>query len=236
MPITKKTIKTSKAKLSRVKSGLTLSLLGVDGKEKSTTPLPKEIFSVKVSPKLLATYVRVYLINQRQGTASAKTRGQVTGSTRKIYKQKGTGRARHGDIKAPIFVGGGVVGGPIPKKYSSSLNKKQKRTALMGALTLKLTQGDVVGLSNNFLKMKAKTKEFTGFLKNTGLNDKTALVVLPKLEKNNLVLASRNIPQITLADAKSLNAYEVLKNKKLLLIEDAVSVLQKHFFSKKDEN
>src|SRR3989338_9847754 len=107
--------------------------------------MPKEIFAVEASPRLLAQYVRVYLANRRQGTASAKTRAEVKGSTRKIYKQKGTGKARHGDIKAPIFIGGGVVGGPIPRDFSLKFNKKQKRKVLFYALTLKLKQKDIFG-------------------------------------------------------------------------------------------
>ena len=131
MPQEKKLTKVvQKKKVKKtVKAGLTIPVYGLDGKEKGAAELPKEIFTVEASPKLLAQYVRVYLVNRRQGTASTKTRGEVSGSTRKIYKQKGTGKARHGDIKAPIFTGGGVVGGPKPQDYSLKLNKKQTKKA-----------------------------------------------------------------------------------------------------------
>src|SRR3989339_216040 len=111
-----------------VKKNITLSVrvFSIDGKEKKTIELNKNIFDVKVSPSLLAQAVRVYLANQRAGTASSKTRSEVVGSTRKIYRQKGTGKARHGSLKAPIFVGGGVVGGPKPRDFSLKINKKQK--------------------------------------------------------------------------------------------------------------
>ncbi len=234
---TKKTVKKEvKPKTRRSAGNLSLSLLGLNGKEVGTTQLPKEIFASKANPKLLAQYARVYLTNQRQGNASTKTRSEVTGSTRKIYRQKGTGKARHGDIKAPIFVGGGVVGGPKPKIISLSINKKQKTKALAGAFTLRFSQGDIVGLSNDFLKMTAKTKEFANFLKLSGFENKSMVVILPKMEKNNLVLASRNIPHLTLLEAQSVNAYEVLKSKKILMVEGSVLALKEHFILKKHEN
>ena len=130
-------------------SGLTVPVYDIKGKEKGTLILPKEAFAVSVKPQLLAQAVRVYQFNRRQGTASTKTRGEVTGSTRKIYRQKGTGRARHGDIKAPIFVGGGIVGGPKPKDYSLGINKKQKTKAFFGALTLKLKEKNILGKISN---------------------------------------------------------------------------------------
>lgn len=234
---TKKTVKKeAKPRVRKSTGSLSLPLLGLNGKEIGTAELPKEIFGSKANPRLLAQYVRVYLTNQRQGNASTKTRGEVTGSTRKIYRQKGTGKARHGDIKAPIFVGGGVVGGPLPKNISLSLNKKQKTKALAGAFTLRFSQGDIVGLSDNFLKMTPKTKEFAGFLKVSGLVNTSIMIILPKMEKNNLVLASRNIPYLTLSEAQSINAYEVLKNKKILMVEGSILALKDHFIPKKHEN
>src|SRR3989344_7204583 len=118
------------------KSGsLTVPVYEISGKEKGSLSLPKEAFSVDVNKALLAQAVRVYQSNQRQGTASTKTRGEVVGSTRKIYRQKGTGRARHGDIKAPIFVGGGVAHGPKSANYRKSISQKMRRIALLGALS-----------------------------------------------------------------------------------------------------
>src|SRR3989338_4919632 len=147
MPRTKKAIKTvKKTETKKSSAGLTIPVYDLNGKEKGTVELAKEIFAVEASPKLLAQYVRVYLANRRQGTASTKTRGEITGSTRKIYKQKGTGRDRHGDIKAPIFVGGGTVGGPKPRDYSLKFNKKQTKKALFYSLSLKFKEQGIFGL------------------------------------------------------------------------------------------
>src|SRR3990170_8751536 len=118
-------------------------LFNIDGESVGKISLPPEIFAYKVGPKLLAQAVYIHLANQRAGTRSTKTRSQVTGSTRKIYRQKGTGRARHGDITAPIFVGGGIVGGPKPRDYSANMNKKQKRKALFISLSEKAKRGEV---------------------------------------------------------------------------------------------
>jgi len=230
MPRIKKETKTVK-KNNPKKSGegLTIPVYNLEGKEVKTLDVPKEIFSVKPNPKLLAQYVRVYLTNNRQGTASTKTRGEVRGSTRKIYRQKGTGRARHGDIKAPIFVGGGVVGGPKPKNYHLKMNKKQKKLALFNALTIKFKNKEIGGLSEQLLKIDVKTKLMVQFLKSLDLERSRTLIVLAKMEKNNLILASRNIKNITLLGARSLNPYEILKNKKILFVEEALQVVKLHF-------
>ncbi len=233
MPRTKKTEKkvTEVKKPKVAATGLHVPLMDMTGKEAGTFPLPKEMFSVQSSPKLMAQYVRIYLANQRQGTASTKTRGQIIGSTRKIYKQKGTGKARHGDIKAPIFVGGGVAGGPQPRDYSLGMNKKQKRIVLFSALSLKLKEKNLFGLSKSFSNIEAKTKNMASFLKSANLSKKSALLIIAKMEKNNLVLASRNLPKITLKDVKSLNAYELLQHNTVLFTEEALSVLLKHYLS-----
>src|SRR3989344_5158891 len=179
------------------KSGsLTVPVYEISGKEKGSLSLPKEAFSVDVNKALLAQAVRVYQSNQRQGTASTKTRGEVVGSTRKIYRQKGTGRARHGDIKAPIFVGGGIVGGPKPKDFSLKINKKQKTKAFFSALTLKLKENNIMGIVDEALKIKPKTKIVADFLEALKFSGKKITFVLPKLEKNNFVLASRNLSKV----------------------------------------
>ncbi len=224
MPAKKTTVKKATT------TGLSMPLFDISGKEKETIDLPKEIFNVKASPKLLAQYVRVYLASQRQGTASTKTRGEVSGSTKKIYRQKGTGRARHGSSKAPIFVGGGVVGGPKPTNHALKINKKQKQKALFSALTMK--RKDIIGLAES--KAGIKTKNMAGFLKNLKLEGVRILLVMPKMEKNNLLLAARNIPRIQLTDAMSINAYEVLRTNKIIMLDTALTVLEKHFL--KHEN
>ena len=171
--------------------------------------------------------------NKHQGTASTKTRGDVAGSTRKIYRQKGTGRARHGSIKAPIFVGGGVVGGPKPRDYSLRLNKKQKRKALFMALTLKQKEHNIIAI-DNALTIEAKTKLVAGFLSTLGLANKRTLFIFPKIGKNNFILASRNIPLASLVDVFTLNPYNLLQAHKVIFVDNALSVLEKHV--SKNEN
>lgn len=213
-------------------SNLSLSIYDIRGAVKGEVSLPKEIFATEASPKLLATYVRVYLANQRQGNAQTKTRAEVKGSTRKIYKQKGTGRARHGSKRAPIFVGGGVTFGPKSKDYQLKMNKKQKRKALFNALTLKRKEQNAIGLTDESLKIEPKTKNVLNFLKKLNLSQKKVLFILPSTEKNNLMLAARNLPNSQLIDVKSINPYVVLKNEKVVFLKSAVEVLSKHFLEK----
>ena len=224
-----KTIKSTKKELE-----LSIPVYDLSGKIEKQLNLPKDIFSVKVNPRLLAQYVRVYLTNQRQGTASTKTRGQVTGSTRKIYRQKGTGRARHGDIKAPIFVGGGIVGGPQPKTYHLKINKKQRRKAFYGALTYQFQNGNLLGLDDGFLTIEPKTKKFIDFLKKTNLEKEKKLIIIPKEGAKNLILAARNIPQLVLASSQSINSYLILNCQKILIVDKAVEEIKN--INQKDEN
>jgi len=203
-------------------TNLAISVYGIDGLVEKEINLPKEIFQAEVKPEVLALYIRVYQANQRQGTASSKTRGDVTGSTRKIFRQKGTGRARHGDIKAPIFVGGGVVGGPKPRDYSLKLTKKQKKNALYGALSLKLKNGEIIGLSDNFLKIEPKTKNIVQFLNKSKLNKGKKLIVVAGPQKNNLSLAIRNLKNVSIIETKSLNPYQILDCNKILFMENSI--------------
>lgn len=230
----KKKIANKTEKKVKKEASLSIPVYDLTGKVEKQLLLPEEIFAVKVNPKLLAQSVRVYLVNQRQGNASTKTRGQVTGSTRKIYRQKGTGRARHGDIKAPIFVGGGVVGGPKPKNYSLKLNKKQKRKALFGALTFKYGKGGLIGLSDEFLKIKPKTKIMADFFKKINLENDKKLIIVSQQDKNSLGLAVRNIPTVKIVDARSVNSYQILNHQKILILDKAVETIKN--ISKQNEN
>lgn len=216
MPKTKKIIEE--------KTNLSLTIYNIEGKEEKTVQLPKEIFSVSANPKLLAQAVRVYLVNQRQGNVKVKTRSEVIGSTRKIYRQKGTGKARHGAIKAPIFVGGGIAHGPKQKDYNLKFNKKEKKIALFAALSEKLKEKKIIGLDNNALTIKPKTKIFINFLEKLLLINKKNLIVLLKMEKNNMILAMRNIPGISFTDVRSLNPYLVLKSNNIVFIENSLEV------------
>ena len=221
------TTKKTETKIAETKkANLSLSIYDIDGKEQRTVELPKEVFAVKVKPGLLAQAVRVYLVNQRQGNVKVKTRSEVIGSTRKIYRQKVTGKARHGAIKAPIFVGGGVAHGPKQKDYNLKFNKKERKLALYGVLSSKLKENKIFGLDEKALTMKPKTKAVVNFLKELKLLGKNNLMILKKMETNNLVLAMRNIPNITFVDANSLNTYMVLKSSSLIFVENALEVFK----------
>lgn len=190
------------------------------------TNLPKEIFGAKINPVLIAQAVRIYLANQRLGTASTKTRSEVTGSTRKIYRQKGTGRARHGDIKAPIFIGGGIAHGPKPRDYSMKILAKMKKAAFFGAVSDKYNLG-VIKIVSGLENITAKTKEMVTVLKNLKLIDKKnidktkILLILPE-KTENVYLSGRNIPYLSIKPAHIINTYDLLLHKNIVFMQDAV--------------
>lgn len=191
--------------------------------------LNNSIFGVEVSPALLAQTVRVYLANQRSGTHQAKTRGEVIGSTRKIYRQKGTGRARHGSRKAPIFVGGGVAHGPRVRDYSLSLPKLMRKKALLGALSQQYQSANLL-VVDGLKSLAIKTKELNLVLKNLKLADdlkKTGRILLiTDLNDKNLYLSGRNIENLTIRDVKNINTYEVLRSQKLVFMKESLAKLE----------
>ncbi len=211
---------------------LTVEFFGIDGKVAGKVTLPDEIFGEKINKQLLAQAVRVYLANKRQGTASTKTRSEVDGSTRKIYRQKGTGRARHGSIRAPIFVHGGVVFGPKPRDFSLKLSKKMKRKALFSALSAKLIDGEIKVLSG-LEKIEPKTKKFVSVMKKLGIDEKKRkLLLVTSGDSENIHRAVRNVEGVDFTAAQRLNALQVLNNKHLLFMKDAIADMEKHFLGK----
>ncbi|MCL4390369.1 MAG: 50S ribosomal protein L4 [Patescibacteria group bacterium] len=174
--------------------------------------LPREIFAAPAKPALLAQAVRVFLANQRQGTQSALTRAGVSRTRHKLYKQKGTGGARHGDRKAPIFVGGGVAFAPKPRDYSMRLSAPMRKAALHGALTLKAKSSQLVVVSG-LDKLTGKTKELAKTV------EKNTLIVTDKI-RENVHRAGRNIAGVTVLPFNQLNTYEVLRAKKIILMEE----------------
>lgn len=210
------------------KTNLSLTVYDISGKEQKKIELPKDVFAAAENKSLLTQAVRVYLVNQRQGDVKVKTRSEVIGSTKKIYRQKGTGKARHGAIKAPIFVGGGVAHGPKQKDYSLKFNKKEKKIALYIALTMKLKENKIIGLDEKALSIKPKTKIVSDFLSTLKLVGKNNLLIMKKLEKNNLILAMRNLPNMSFVDVNSLNPYLVLKSSNLIFVENALEVFEKN--------
>lgn len=185
--------------------------------------LPKEIFSVEAKPQLLAQAVRVYLANQRQGTQNAKTRAEINRTRHKLYKQKGTGGARHGDRKAPIFVGGGVTFAPKPRDYSLSMSGQLKKRALFGALTVQ-NKAKKLNIFSGGEKLTGKTAELAKFL--DGVEEKTKnLLLVTDIVRENVYRAAKNIPGVTVVPANQLNTYEVLKAGRILMMKEAVNAI-----------
>ena len=217
-----KTKKIVKKQISK-KSGI--PVFNLKGKVVSEVVLPVWLKKVNPNMNLIAQYVRIYQMNQRQGTVSTKARSEVKGSTRKIYRQKGTGRARHGSIKAPIFVGGGIVGGPRPKKYELSLSKKQKKRVFIYALSLAVNNKLIKLVeSNSINKISPKTKEADKFLKNMGYGKDKILLVLENMT-DNFKRAFRNLPRVKYREMKSLNAYDLISFQSILMTNKALEFI-----------
>lgn len=188
--------------------------------------LPKGLFNSDVNLTLIAQAVRVYLANQRQGTQSAKTRGDVAASTKKIYKQKGTGRARHGAKSAPIFVGGGVTFAPKPRDFSLKLSDKMKKQALISALSAQNKKGNIQ-VATGFNKLSAKTKEAVKFLDKL-TPKKPFLVVLPG-GWSDAVKALRNIEGCQTKQAIDLSTYDVVSNRSIIFASESLALLEGRF-------
>ncbi|MDO8577080.1 MAG: 50S ribosomal protein L4 [Candidatus Daviesbacteria bacterium] len=208
-------------------SNLSVPVYSLAGRAAGTLTLPKEIFGQKVNKKLLSQAMRVYMTNQKSLTGFTKTRGEVEGSTAKIYRQKGTGRARHGGIRAPIFVGGGIVFGPKPRKIRLELPQRMKKTALLSAFSAKTADKQVMGLSG-LEKASGKTKEMVELLtKIAGKNKNTSSLIVTGEQQNNVVRAVRNIPGADILPVNLINVYEVLKHDLLFMTKEAVEKLSK---------
>jgi large subunit ribosomal protein L4 len=178
-----------------------------------------------VEPKEHAVYLDVknFLANQRQGTHKSKERAEIAGSTRKIKRQKGTGTARAGSIKSPVFRGGGRIFGPEPRNYGFKLNKKTKVTARKSALSAKLKENNII-VVEDFSFDAPKTKMFLDFAKNIGAGEKALIVT--KERDNNLYLSGRNIQKMEITTVNDMNTYAVLNAKKVVLFETSVSEIE----------
>ena len=199
-----------------------VAVYNMQGKEVDKIELNDSIFGVEVNEHLVHMAVVAQLANKRQGTQKAKNRSEVSGGGRKPWRQKGTGHARQGSIRAPQWKGGGVVFAPAPRDYSISLNKKEKRAALKSALTSRVNEQKLVVIDE--LKMnEIKTKEFVAVL--NAFNLDKALVVLDENDKN-VILSARNIPDVKTAQVNELNVYDVLKYNTLVLTKKAVSDIE----------
>ncbi len=185
--------------------------------------LDSNIFGVEINEPAMHMSVKSYLANQRQGTHATKDRSEVNAGGRKPYRQKGTGRARHGSIRSPLWVGGGVVFGPSPRDYSIKLPKKLKRLALKSSLSTKAQNDDIIVIDKLELE-EIKTKRMVQLLKDLDV-DETALIVLNGKDENNdkVVLSSRNIEGVSTAYVNTINVYDILRHSKFIITKDALS-------------
>lgn len=202
-----------------------IKVVDTKGKETSSkVTLADSIYGIEPNDHAIYLDVKQYLAANRQGTHKSKERADITGSTRKIKKQKGTGTARAGSIKSPVFRGGGRVFGPRPRNYDFKLNTKVKRLARKSALTYKAKDGNIIVLKD--MEMAgAKTKEFLEVMNNIGIAYDKVLLVLPA-DNKNVYLSSRNIEGANVVTADSLNTYDILNANKLVIAEGAVEKIE----------
>jgi len=203
-----------------------VDVINLKGEKLEQIDLRDEIFGSDYNPTVLAQYIRVYQNNQRQGTSSTKTRSEVSGGGAKPRAQKGSGRSRQGSIRSPIWVGGGVAHGPKPKSYKLQLSKKLKKVALSSALSTRMKEGRIIIIDGIDIK-KPSTKYFSQSLKKIKVSGSLSLVWVG--ENENLIKSARNIPEVNLVNVKSLGAYDVIKNKNIVFLKNAVLDFQERF-------
>jgi large subunit ribosomal protein L4 len=228
-------VKTEKSAVAvTIKAGsLSVPVLTLDGKSTENLSLPKEVFGAEINKSLLRQALRVYSTNEKAHWGNTKTRGEISMTTAKWYRQKGTGNARHGAKSAPIFVHGGVALGPKFRKTVLDLPKKMKKGALIAALSSKVEEGGIAGLGG-LDKASGKTKQFAALAKQLKFGEKTPKTVLivadQKLE--NAARAVSNLPGVHFLTVSELNAYEVIRHQGLLMTREAVEKLQNSNSSK----
>jgi len=199
-----------------------VDLLNLKGEKIEDIKLNEEIFGIEPNKNVMYDAIILSRASLRQGTQKTKTRSEVSGGGRKPWRQKGTGRARQGSIRATQWVGGGVAIGPVPRKYDKKMNRKERVLALKSALTDKLADFVVV----EKLELKTpKTKDMRDILTNLKLNDKTTLVVVKELDEN-IILASRNIQNVLLLEASEINVLDLIAANKVLITKDALKAIE----------
>jgi large subunit ribosomal protein L4 len=198
-----------------------LSILNISGGDTGRkADLSDDIFAIEPNNHVIYLAVKQYLANQRQGTHKAKQRNEIAGSTRKLHRQKGTGGARKGSIKNPLYKGGGRVFGPVPRDYSFKINKKVNQLARRSALSYKAKE-TAIKVVENFNFEKPKTKDYIKLLDSLSLTGKKTLLVLPE-HTPNVYLSARNLPKTHVVSVDSLNTYDILHADTLILCEGAV--------------
>lgn len=203
-----------------------LAVYNIEGKDTGRkVELNDSVFAIDANEHVVYLDVKQYLANQRQGTHKSKERSEVSGSTRKLHKQKGGGGARIGDINSPVLVGGGRVFGPRPRDYRFKLNKKVKVLARKSALTYKAAD-NVIKVVEDFTFEAPKTKNFVNFAKNLEVEGKKVLLVLAD-ENKNVYLSARNVPNAEVIQVSDVNTYEIMKSNAILLTEKSLEVINK---------
>ena len=203
-----------------------LAIYNIEGKDTGRkAQLNDEVFAIDANEHAVYLDVKQFLANQRQGTHKSKERSEISGSTRKLHKQKGGGGARIGDINSPVLVGGGRVFGPRPRDYRFKLNKKVKQLARKSALTYKV-QDNQIKIVEDFTFEGPKTKNFVNFAKNLEVEGKKILLVLAGQDKN-VYLSARNIPNAEIITASDINTYELMKQNAILMTESGLDVINK---------
>ena len=200
-----------------------IDVYDIQGKKVSTVELKDEIFGIEPNEAVVHSVLVNFLANQRQGTQSTKTRSEVSGGGRKPWRQKGTGRARQGSIRAPQWIKGGIALGPKPRSYKYSVNKKEKRLAIKSCLSSKVLEKELVVVDNLSLK-EIKTKEMVNTLNNLKVEGKT-LILLPE-RNENVQKSARNIEGVKTTLVNTINVYDLLKYKNLVVTLDTVKKLE----------
>ncbi len=206
-----------------------VKVLNINGQDTGKTiELKDSIFNLE-QPNDHAIYldVKAYLANQRQGTHKAKERSEVAGSTRKLYRQKGTGRARRGDIKSPLLRGGGRVFGPRPRSYRQKLNRKLKLLARKSALTYKMRDGEII-VVEDFTFDKPKTRQMVEIRKNLNIPERKSLFILQSKD-NNVYLSARNLKETDVIEVNKLNTYSILRYKHLVFTESSIKYINENY-------
>jgi large subunit ribosomal protein L4 len=201
-----------------------LDIYNIEGKSTgNSVDLPDSVFGVEPNEHVMYLDVKLYLANQRQGTHKAKERNEIAGSTRKLKRQKGTGTARAGSIKSPVFRGGGRIFGPKPRNYGFKLNKKVRSLARKSALSQKAANQEIM-VVEDFTMDAPSTSQLNGILKNLNIADNKTVLVVNDYDKN-IYLSGRNLPKAQIIQASDLSTYAILNNKKLVLSAAAVNTL-----------
>lgn len=210
-------------------SELKLNLFNNKGEVTNSINVSSSIFGKELNPELIAHYVRVFLTNQRSGNASTLTRGEVSGSGKKPFKQKGTGRARMGSIRTPLRIKGGITFGPKPLDYRLEMPKKMRVGALLNILSTRFAANNVFAL--DAVPSDVKTKDFSNILDSLKILG-TKVLVITKDKNDNVLKSARNIERVSVKNVSNLNAYDIISHKNVLFFEDSVKALEEKYENK----